>query len=40
MSASAASMPPAKSTIDTPHLVGGASGSPVMLMKPAYACSR
>ena len=40
MSARAESMPPEKSTIEMPHLVGGASGSPVMLMKPADACSR
>ena len=38
--ASAARMPPEKSTTETPLFVGGASGSPVMLMKPAYACSR
>ena len=30
-----ANRPPAKSTIDTPHFVGGASGSPVTLMNPA-----
>jgi len=40
MSASADSIPPAKSTMEMPHLVGGASGSPVSCMNPAYACRR